>query len=94
VPHTRNQRLRFHPHVHVYAKHPSGGPEHALSYLGTYTLTTAGYMGNGGGSMASLCDVPVIVPSKITMNVQESHLALEHILRMVIERFYFGVDSG
>ena len=28
------------------------------------------------------------------MNIQESHLALEHIFCMVVERFYFGADFG
>ena len=28
------------------------------------------------------------------MNIQESHLALEHIYCMVVERFYFGEDFG
>jgi D-sedoheptulose 7-phosphate isomerase len=36
----------------------------------------------------------VIIPSDTTMNIQESHLALEHILCMLVERFYFGPDFG
>ena len=57
-------------------------------------ITTVGYMGSGGGLMAPLCDVGVVVPSNITMNIQESQLALEHIFCMVVERFYFGEDFG
>jgi D-sedoheptulose 7-phosphate isomerase len=57
-------------------------------------ITTVGYTGNGGGAMAPLCDINVIVPSKTTMNIQESHLALEHIFCMVVERCYFGPDFG
>jgi D-sedoheptulose 7-phosphate isomerase len=57
-------------------------------------ITTVGYMGNGGGKMAELCDVPVVVPSKITMKIQECHTALVHILCMVVERVYFGADFG
>ncbi|MDR3575457.1 MAG: D-sedoheptulose 7-phosphate isomerase, partial [Anaerolineaceae bacterium] len=53
-------------------------------------IKTIGYIGNGGGKIASLCDISVIIPSNITMHIQESHLALEHILCMVVERFYFG----
>lgn len=53
-------------------------------------ITTVGYIGNGGGVMAPLCDVVVVVPSKITMNIQESHLALEHIFCMTVERIYFA----
>ena len=53
-------------------------------------ITTIGYLGNDGGDMAALCDYKIVVPSKVTMQIQESHLALEHILCMVVERFYFG----
>jgi D-sedoheptulose 7-phosphate isomerase len=28
------------------------------------------------------------------MNIQESHLALEHILCMLVERYYFGREFG
>ncbi|HEY0308354.1 MAG TPA: D-sedoheptulose 7-phosphate isomerase [Acidobacteriaceae bacterium] len=57
-------------------------------------LTTIGYSGNGGGQMLPLCDYNVVIPSKITMNIQECHLALEHIYCMVVERCYFGPDFG
>lgn len=55
-------------------------------------ILTVGYLGNRGGDMAPLCDLSVIVPSTVTMHIQESHIALEHILCMVVERFYFGAD--
>ena len=44
--------------------------------------------------MAELADINVIIPSDTTMNIQESHLALEHIYCMIVERFYFGEDFG
>jgi D-sedoheptulose 7-phosphate isomerase len=59
--------------------------------LGIHTIA---YTGNNGGAMASLADINVIIPSDTTMNIQESHLALEHIYCMVVERFYFGTDFG
>ena len=55
-------------------------------------MTTIGFSGNDGGQMRALCDYNVIIPSNITMNIQECHLALEHIFCMVVERFYFGND--
>jgi D-sedoheptulose 7-phosphate isomerase len=55
-------------------------------------VTSVGYLGNKGGAMAPLCDYCVIVPSNITMHIQESHLALEHALCALVERFYFGED--
>lgn len=57
-------------------------------------ITTVGYIGNQGGAMKPLCDIAVIVPSDVTMHIQECQLALEHILCMMVERFYFGEDFG
>ena len=59
--------------------------------MGIYTVA---YTGNNGGAMSALADINVIIPSDTTMNIQESHLALEHIFCMVVERFYFGADFG
>lgn len=55
-------------------------------------LTTIGLLGNGGGAMAPLCDLAVLVPSRVTMHIQESQLALEHILCLLVERLYFGPE--
>jgi D-sedoheptulose 7-phosphate isomerase len=44
--------------------------------------------------MKALCDVSVVVPSKVTMHIQECQLALEHVLCMIVERLYFGPDFG
>jgi D-sedoheptulose 7-phosphate isomerase len=59
-------------------------------------ITTVGFTGNGGGKMNSLCDHNVIIPSNVTMNIQECHLALEHIFCLAVEGFYFrdGEVSG
>ena len=57
-------------------------------------LTTIALTGNGGGRMAPLADINVIVPCTVTMNIQESQLALEHIFCMLVERCYFGPDFG
>src|SRR6266436_692283 len=57
-------------------------------------IHTVSYTGNGGGAMKALSDINIIVPSNITMNIQESHLALEHIFCMIVERCYFGPEFG
>jgi D-sedoheptulose 7-phosphate isomerase len=57
-------------------------------------MTTIGFSGNGGGQMRTLCDHNVNIPSDVTMNIQECHLALEHIFCMAVERFYFGEEFG
>ena len=55
-------------------------------------LTTVAFAGNDGGELAKICDLAIIVPSSETMNIQEAHLALEHIFCMLVELCYFGPD--
>lgn len=66
----------------------------ALKLARSMGIHTVSYTGNHGGLMKELSDINVIVPSSVTMNIQESHLALEHIFCMVVERCYFGADFG
>ncbi|HEY0163282.1 MAG TPA: D-sedoheptulose 7-phosphate isomerase [Edaphobacter sp.] len=56
-------------------------------------ITTVAFTGNGGGKLRDLCDYNVIIPSDITMNIQECHLALEHIFCLAVEHFYFDNPS-
>jgi D-sedoheptulose 7-phosphate isomerase len=55
-------------------------------------ITTIGFSGNDGGLMTPLCDYNIVIPSAVTQNIQESHLVLEHIFCMLVERFTFGHD--
>ena len=64
----------------------------ALHQAKKLDIHTIGFSGNSGGKMATLCDHNVIIPSAVTMNIQECHLTLEHIFCMVVERCYFGPD--
>jgi D-sedoheptulose 7-phosphate isomerase len=64
----------------------------ALTQAKILGITTIGLTGAGGGKMGPLCDYNIVIPSNITMNIQESHLALEHIFCMLVERFTFGHD--
>jgi D-sedoheptulose 7-phosphate isomerase len=66
----------------------------ALELARRMGIHTVSYTGNGGGAMKALSEVNVIIPSTVTMNIQEAHIALEHILCMAVERFYFGLDFG
>ncbi len=66
----------------------------ALKLARKLGIHTVSYTGNEGGAMRDLSDINVIIPSATTMNIQESHLALEHIFCMLVERFYFGQDFG
>src|SRR5579875_538741 len=66
----------------------------ALKKAKEMSVHTVAYTGNNGGGMAALAEINVVIPSDTTMNIQESHLALEHIFCMVVERCYFGPDFG
>ena len=73
----------------------SGNSKNILSALRearSRGMHTIGFTGNGGGAMRELCDYNIIIPSNTTMNIQESHLALEHIFCMLVERYTFGED--
>jgi D-sedoheptulose 7-phosphate isomerase len=53
-------------------------------------LTTIAFTGNDGGQIKSLADIAITIPSTVTANIQEAHLALEHIFCLLTERCYFG----
>jgi D-sedoheptulose 7-phosphate isomerase len=48
-------------------------------------MTTVAFTGNDGGSMAKAADIAIIVPSKVTARVQESHIVLFHAICEVVE---------
>ena len=42
--------------------------------------------GEGGGRLANHADVLLAVPSRVTMHIQESHIALGHVMTLAVER--------
>src|SRR3989338_3411182 len=48
-------------------------------------LASIGLTGGTGGRMAGLCDICICVPSTVTAQIQEVHLALGHILCGLVE---------
>lgn len=52
--------------------------------------TTIGLLGKDGGSIKSVCDIPLIIPSNDTPRVQEGHITVIHILCDLIEQGLFG----
>lgn len=42
--------------------------------------------GEGGGSVAEHADILLDVPSRVTMHIQESHIALGHVVTLAVER--------
>jgi D-sedoheptulose 7-phosphate isomerase len=57
-------------------------------------LHTVGFTGESGGRLASLVDVCVRVPSTNTQHIQESHIALGHVMCDIIERTLYGARGG
>jgi D-sedoheptulose 7-phosphate isomerase len=64
----------------------------ALQECHNRQVKTIGLTGSNGGDLVALCDYPIIVPSRITHNIQEAHLVLEHVFCGLVERIYFGVE--
>jgi D-sedoheptulose 7-phosphate isomerase len=52
-------------------------------------MSTVALTGKGGGELVSLVDVAVIVPSDVTARIQESHIAVCHVLCELIESELF-----
>lgn len=52
-----------------------------LAGIGVVAMT-----GDGGGALADHCDILLQVPSSVTMHIQESHIALGHVITLAVER--------
>jgi len=52
-------------------------------------LRTVALTGSGG-RLAKVADVAISVPSEDSQHIQETHLAIEHLLCMLVERALFG----
>ena len=48
-------------------------------------MLVIGLLGRDGGALCELCDVAIVVPSKITARIQESHILIGHTLCGLIE---------
>lgn len=48
-------------------------------------LKTIGLIGRGGGKLASCVDVPIVVASENTPRIQETHIAIIHVLCELVD---------
>jgi D-sedoheptulose 7-phosphate isomerase len=53
-------------------------------------LRTGALTGGSGGIISSIADISVCVPSESTQHIQETHLALGHVLCELVEHVLFG----
>ena len=66
----------------------------ALEVARAAGCSTIGLLGKDGGSIKTLCDIPLIIPSHDTPRVQEGHITVIHILCDLIEQGLFGQFAG
>ena len=57
-------------------------------------ITTVALVGKDGGKMAQMADLAIVVPSKSTPRIQESHILIGHIICDIIEKEIFGDGVG
>ena len=55
-------------------------------------LATIGLTGRGGGKLASRVDVPIVVASDSTPRIQETHIAIIHVLCELVDDALFPED--
>lgn len=53
-------------------------------------IKTVAFTGEGGGKMKELADICLNVPSSVTNNIQEMHIACGHILCELVEKHFFA----
>ena len=71
----------------------SGNVISALQVARQAGCTTIGLLGNGGGAIKGLCDIPLVIPSSDTPRIQEGHITAIHIICDLVEQGMFGPSS-
>lgn len=49
-------------------------------------IKTVSFTGCGGGKLAKVSDISLIVPSKVTARIQEAHICMAHIICELVEK--------
>lgn len=62
----------------------------ALEFCNEINIKSIGLTGSNKGIMNSLCSLTIEVPSNKTSFIQESHIAVGHILCMLVEEKLYG----
>ena len=66
----------------------SGASPNVLAAAGTAQdsgIKVIALTGKGGGDLAPLADLAIVVPSRNTQQIQEAHIAIGHILSEIVE---------
>ena len=51
-------------------------------------MTTVAFVGHDGGPMAAKADIAIVVPSKVTARIQESHITIAHAVCELVENAF------
>jgi D-sedoheptulose 7-phosphate isomerase len=57
-------------------------------------LRTIGLTGRGGGTLAGMVDVPIVVPSNATPRIQEMHITAVHMICALVEETLIARRAG
>jgi D-sedoheptulose 7-phosphate isomerase len=57
-------------------------------------LRTIGLTGRGGGTLAGMVDVPIVVPSNATPRIQEMHITVVHTICALVEETLIARGAG
>ena len=49
-------------------------------------MGTVALLGRGGGTLRAMVDLALVVPSDVTSHIQETHLAVEHLIVELVEQ--------
>jgi D-sedoheptulose 7-phosphate isomerase len=61
----------------------------AVSEARARGLRSVGLVGKGGGKLAGMVDVPIVVPSDVTARIQEAHITVLHVLCELVDAALF-----
>jgi len=61
----------------------------AMSEARARGLRSIGLVGKGGGKLAGMVDVPIVVPSNVTARIQEAHITILHVLCELVDAALF-----
>ncbi len=57
-------------------------------------LATIGLTGKGGGKLAARVDVPIVAASDVTARIQETHIAILHVLCELVDEALFPENGA
>jgi D-sedoheptulose 7-phosphate isomerase len=65
----------------------------AIEQARAKALRVIGILGRDGGRAAALCDLALVVPSKDTQRIQETHNLIGHVVCELVELILFSEDE-